>query len=58
VQVVFTPLDIWSLNKPGGGKIFGVSSRIEAILLTDGRTGYELGLWLDGKDANKNKQAK
>ncbi|HVG61008.1 MAG TPA: DUF6066 family protein [Hyalangium sp.] len=58
VQVVFTPLDIWSLNKPGGGKIFGVSSRIEGILLTEGRTGYELGLWIDGKDANKNKKAK
>jgi Family of unknown function (DUF6066) len=56
VQVVFTPLDIWSLNKPGGGKIFGVSSRVEAILLTDGRTGYELGLWVDGKDANAKKK--
>jgi hypothetical protein len=58
VQVVFTPLDIWSLNKPGGGKIFGVSSRMEAILLTEGRTGYELGLWLDGKDANSKKKKK
>lgn len=58
VQVVFTPLDIWSLTKPGGGKIYGVSSRIEAILLTEGRTGYELGLWLDGKDANAKKKKK
>jgi hypothetical protein len=58
VQVVFTPLDIWSLNNPKGGKIFGVSSRIEAILLTEGRTGYELGLWLDGKDANPKKKKK
>ncbi|MDY7228275.1 DUF6066 family protein [Hyalangium rubrum] len=56
VQVVFTPLDIWSLAKPKGGKTFGVSARIEAILLTEGRTGQELGLWLDGKDANTRKK--
>jgi hypothetical protein len=55
VQVVFTPLDIWSLPKPSGGKIFGVSARVEAILLTEGRTGEHLGLWLDGKDGNKKK---
>jgi len=55
VQVVFTPLDIWSLAKPSGGKIFGVAARVEAILLTEGRTGEHLGLWLDGKDANKKK---
>jgi hypothetical protein len=53
VQVVFTPLDIWSLNKPKGGKIFGVAARMEAILVTEGRTGHELGLWIDGKDARK-----
>jgi hypothetical protein len=56
VQVVFTPLDIWSLDKPKGGKVFGVSARVEAILLTEGRTGVEMGLWLDGKDANKLKK--
>lgn len=55
VQVVFTPLDIWSLPKPGGGKSFGLAARVEAILLTEGRTGQELGLWLDGKDAPKRK---
>jgi uncharacterized protein DUF6066 len=55
VQVVFTPLDIWSLAKPSGGKVYGVAARVEAILLTEGRTGEELGLWLDGKDANKKK---
>lgn len=55
VQVVFTPLDIWSLPKPGGGKTFGVAARVEAILLTEGRTGEQLGLWLDGKDASKKK---
>jgi hypothetical protein len=56
VQVVFTPLDIWSLSKPAGGKIYGVSGRLEAVLLTEGRTGVEMGLWLDGKDANKLKK--
>jgi hypothetical protein len=55
VQVVFTPLDIWSLAKPSGGKVLGVSARIEAVLLTEGRTGADLGLWLDGKDARKKK---
>ncbi len=58
VQVVFTPLDIWSLQKPRGGKVFGVAARIEAILLTEGRTGQEIGLWIDGKDANKGKKKK
>ena len=58
VQVVFTPLDIWTLNKPRGGKILGVSARMEAILLTEGRTGVEMGLWLDGKDANAGKKKK
>jgi hypothetical protein len=56
VQVVFTPLDIWSVTKPSGGKVFGVAARMEAILVTEGRTGDHLGLWLDGKDANKNKK--
>ncbi len=56
VQVVFTPLDIWSLPKPSGGKIFGVAARVEAILLTEGRTGEHLGLWVDGKDANAKKR--
>lgn len=58
VSVVFTPLDIWSLSKPGGGKIFGVSARMEAILVTEGRTGDHLGLWIDGKDANAQKKKK
>jgi hypothetical protein len=58
VQVVFTPLDIWSLDKPKGGKILGVSARMEGILLTEGRTGVEMGLWLDGKDAKLGKKPK
>lgn len=58
MQVVFTPLDIWSLSKPQGGKIYGVSARIEGILLTEGRTGTEMGVWIDGKDGNKLKSRK
>nr|WP_075006265.1 DUF6066 family protein [Stigmatella aurantiaca] len=55
VQVIFTPMDIWTLTQPSGGKTFGVAARIEAILVTEGRTGQELGLWLEGKDAPKKK---
>lgn len=58
LQVVFTPLDIWSLPKPSGGKTFGVSARIEGILVTEGRTGHELGLWMDGKDIPKKPEKK
>ena len=54
-QVVFTPQGVWSLPKKGGGKNFGVTARIEAILVTEGRTGEQMGLWLNGKDANAGK---
>lgn len=52
-QVVFTPQGVWSLPKKGGGKNHGVTARVEALLVTEGRTGQQLGLWLNGKDANK-----
>ncbi|MFP2925484.1 DUF6066 family protein [Pyxidicoccus sp. 3LG] len=52
-QVIFTPQSVWSLPKKGGGKNHGVTARVEAILVTEGRTGNQLGLWLNGKDANK-----
>ncbi|QSQ25333.1 hypothetical protein JY651_10575 [Pyxidicoccus parkwayensis] len=51
-QVVFTPQGVWNLPKKGGGKNFGVTARIEGILVSEGRTGQQLGLWLNGKDAN------
>ncbi|WP_404362530.1 DUF6066 family protein [Corallococcus coralloides] len=50
-QVVFTPQSVWTLPKKGGGKTYGVNARIEAVLVTEGRTGNQLGLWLNGKDA-------
>lgn len=46
LQVVFTPQGIWTLPKKGGGKIFGVKSRIDAVLVTVGRTGEQVGLYL------------
>ncbi len=53
VQVVFTPKGVWSMPRKGSGKLLGVNAQIEAILLTEGRTGQTLGLWLHGKDAAK-----
>ncbi|AGC46129.1 hypothetical protein MYSTI_04840 [Myxococcus stipitatus DSM 14675] len=51
-QVVFTPQSVWSLPKKGGGKNYGVTARIDGLLVSEGRTGGQLGLWLNGKDAN------
>lgn len=48
LQVVFTPQGLWTLKKKGGGTITGVKARIEAILVTVGRTGEQVGLWLRG----------
>jgi hypothetical protein len=49
-QVIFKPKSIWTLPKPNGDKVFGVNAEVEAILLTEGRTGEQLGLWIHGKD--------
>ena len=46
VQVVFTPQDVWTLPKKGGGKIYGVRAKIDALLVTIGRTGESAGLWV------------
>ncbi|RKH30475.1 DUF6066 family protein [Corallococcus sicarius] len=53
VQVVFTPQSVWTLPKKGGGKIYGVNSRVEGVLVTEGRSGGQMGLWINGKDANQ-----
>jgi len=47
MQVVFTPEDVWSLSKKGGGKIFGVRARVHALRITFGRTGRLFALWLE-----------
>lgn len=49
-QVVFTPKSVWTLPTPGGSRISGINAEVEGILLTEGRTGEVLGLWLNGKD--------
>ncbi|MBF5044164.1 MULTISPECIES: DUF6066 family protein [Myxococcaceae] len=45
-QVVFVPTGVWSLPKKGGGRIYGVSARIEGIQVQVARTGEPLALWL------------
>jgi hypothetical protein len=47
LQIVFTPQGVWSLPKKGGGTIKGVKARFEAVLVTVGRTGEQVGLWLN-----------
>jgi hypothetical protein len=60
VQVVFTPLAPWSLPQRDGSKVYGVSARVDALLLTHGRTGETLGLWFleDGLGAGKQPRPK
>jgi hypothetical protein len=47
LQVVFTPSGLWELPKKGGGKIRGVKVKLEAVLVTVGRTGDHVALWLN-----------
>ncbi|MBX5480707.1 MAG: hypothetical protein IRZ16_02485 [Myxococcaceae bacterium] len=45
VQVVFTPQGVWALAKKGGGKMYGVKAKVDAIYVTIGRTGEPVALW-------------
>jgi hypothetical protein len=47
LQIVFSPQGVWELPKKGGGKIRGVKTKIEAVLVTVGRTGEQVGLWIN-----------
>jgi hypothetical protein len=47
LQVVFSPQGLWELPKKGGGKIRGVKAKIDAILVTVGRTGEQVALWFN-----------
>ncbi len=47
LQLVFTPQGLWELPKKGGGKIRGVKTRLEAVLVTVGRTGEQVALWIN-----------
>lgn len=46
LQVIFSPQGVWALPKKGGGSIKGVKARFEAVQITVGRTGDQVGLWL------------
>jgi hypothetical protein len=45
VEVVFTPKATWTLPRKGGGKIYGVNARVEAIKVVVSRSGEELAIW-------------
>ncbi len=45
LQVVFTVQDLWTLPKKGGGKLKGVKAKFDAVVVTDGRTGTQVGAW-------------
>lgn len=47
LSVVFTPQGVWTLPKKGGGKIKGVKARFDGILVTVGRTGEEVAVYLN-----------
>lgn len=46
LQIVFTPQGVWSLPKKGGGTMKGVKAKFEAVLVTVGRSGDQVGIWL------------
>ena len=57
LQVIFAPQTLWGLErKQGSGKQYGVSARIEALFLTNARTGEPLGLWFADEPAAKTKK--
>jgi hypothetical protein len=45
VEVVFTPQDVWMLPRKRGDRIRGIKSRINALQVTNGRTGEIIGSW-------------
>jgi hypothetical protein len=49
LQIVFTPQDLWALPKGSGGKNYGVKARIDAMLITEGRSGEVMGVWYGPK---------
>ena len=45
LQIVFTPQGVWSLPKKGGGTMKGVKARFDAVVVTVGRSGDQVGIW-------------
>jgi hypothetical protein len=56
VQVIFTPLGTWSLSGPKGKKVHGVKARIDGLLITEARTGDQMGLWLPEASAPRQRR--
>lgn len=46
VQLVFTPQGVWELPGPDGERVRGMKAKIEAVLVTIGRTGEPVVMWL------------
>lgn len=44
LQIVFTPQGLWTLPKKGGGTIKGIKAKFDAVLVSVGRTGEQVGL--------------
>jgi hypothetical protein len=47
LQVVFTPQGQWAMSKKGGGTMKGVKAHIDAVLVTIGRTGEQIAVWIN-----------
>ncbi len=47
LHVIFTPQGLWALSKKGGGTMHGVKAHIDAVLVTVGRTGDEIAIWIN-----------
>jgi hypothetical protein len=46
LQIVFTPQGVWTLPRKGGGTMKGVKAKFDAVLVSVGRTGEQVGLWM------------
>lgn len=48
LQVLFTPQELWTLGK-GGKQQIGVKARLDAMVISEGRSGEVLGVWYGRK---------
>jgi hypothetical protein len=46
IQLVFTPQGLWELKKKDGSKVSGVRAKIDGMLISVGRSGEPVGLYL------------
>ncbi len=47
LQIVFTPQGLWTMSKKGGGQMHGVKAHIDAVIVTVGRTGDQIAVWIN-----------